>query len=208
VKARKRLARAARRATYRYTTVFVNSRNELPHLLNRRGLLGLGAEIGVQQGYFSDLLLSGWDGARLLSIDPWSEAPDATYVDVANLPQRTNDTYYEETKRRLSRHGERSLIWRRTSASAARATPAKALDFVYLDARHDYASVKEDLSLWFDRMRPGGILAGHDYLDGELPEGIFGVRRAVEEFCAQHGLRVHETGDDRPWPTWVVRIPG
>ena len=36
------------------------------------------------------------------------------------------------------------------------------------------------------------VLAGHDYLDGVLPEGIFGVKRAVDEFAAETGLAVVE----------------
>lgn len=41
-----------------------------------------------------------------------------------------------------------------------------ALDFVYLDARHDCPSVVQDLHAWYPTLRRGGILAGHDYLDG------------------------------------------
>ena len=36
-----------------------------------------------------------------------------------------------------------------------------SLDFVYFDARKDYAGAKEDLMDWFARLRPGGVLAGH-----------------------------------------------
>ena len=41
-----------------------------------------------------------------------------------------------------------------------------SLDFVYYDARKDYAGVKEDLLDWFARLRPGGVLAGHHFCDG------------------------------------------
>lgn len=207
VKARRRLRDSSRRATYPYTTMFVTHRHELPELLNTRGLVGSGAEVGVQEGYFSALLLSRWHGERLLSIDPWAEASDTSYVDVANHPQGIQEAYYEATTRRLRQYGERSVIWRTTSADASRAILPGTLDFVYLDARHDYASVMEDLHSWFDRVKPGGILAGHDYLNGELPEGRFGVRRAVDEFFSARGLSVHQTIEDNPWPSWVVSVP-
>lgn len=37
------------------------------------------------------------------------------------------------------------------------------LDFLYLDGAHDYATVKEELHLMWRNVRPGGVLAGHDY---------------------------------------------
>lgn len=37
------------------------------------------------------------------------------------------------------------------------------LDFLYLDGAHDYATVKEELQLMWRNIRPGGVLAGHDY---------------------------------------------
>jgi hypothetical protein len=43
--------------------------------------------------------------------------------------------------------------------------PDASLDYVYVDARHDYCGVKEDLEAWWPKLRRGGILAGHDYLD-------------------------------------------
>lgn len=35
-----------------------------------------------------------------------------------------------------------------------------SIDFIYVDARHDYCGVKEDLELYFPKLRSGGIIAG------------------------------------------------
>ncbi len=67
-----------------------------------------------------------------------------------------------------------------TGAEASDAIPHHALDFVYLDARHDYASVLEDLGQWSEKVRPGGVLSGHDYIDGTFVNGNFG--------CAQRSM--------------------
>jgi len=83
-----------------------------------------------------------------------------------------------------------------------------SLDFAYLDGRHDYESVKQDLELWYDKVRPGGIFAGHDYRDGVPPQGVFGVKSAVNEFFGAKGLPVKATHVDAPWSSWFVEIPG
>ena len=194
----------ASRATYGRDRFFLPIREDLPELLNRRGLLGTGYEVGVRDGEFSELILSGWKGAKLVSVDPWREAAPDEYVDLANVEQQRQDQRYEDTRRRLASFGERSEVWREYSVRAAEQVATGSADFVYIDARHDYASVKEDLEAWFDKVRPGGVLAGHDYVDGVFPDGIFGVRSAVDEFFAARGLRVAATPLDPPWPTWVV----
>ena len=198
------------RFTYKSTIMRVPARDELPALLNARGLLGRGAEIGVKLGAYSDELLSNWRGEELVSIDPWLSADPDEYVDRSNVSQEEFDRYYEQTSERLARYGARSSIWRTTSVEAAGRVPDHSFDFVYIDARHDYESVQEDLHAWCGKVRPGGILAGHDYVDGDLPQGEFYVKSAVDEFFGARGIRVHSTEGPsvvEMFPTWVVEVP-
>tara|TARA_R110002074_G_scaffold388087_1_gene570537 strand:- start:3486 stop:4073 length:588 start_codon:yes stop_codon:yes gene_type:complete len=53
-----------------------------------------------------------------------------------------------------------------------------SVDFVYIDAEHDYDSVKQDLSVWFPKVKIGGFLAGHDYNKQQFP----GLVKAVWDF--------------------------
>jgi Methyltransferase domain len=182
-------------------------REQLPELLNRHRLFGRAVEVGVQQGDFSELILLRWHGRQLISVDPWRAAPQDEYRDISNLPQEVHDTFYANARHRLAVFGDRSKIWRMTSREAAARIEPRTLDFVYLDARHDYESVKEDVELWYEKVRPGGILAGHDYLDGVRPQGVFGVKSAVDEFFGARGLTVRATLDN-PWPSWIVKVPG
>lgn len=195
------------RDSYGSTLAFVPERGELPLVLNARGLFGCGVEVGVKQGEFSEHLLRHWQGAHLISVDPWLEDAADAYVDVANVPQALHESFFQETVARLAPFGARSSIWRLTSLEASERIPRHALDFVYLDARHDYDAVLADLSAWFERVRPGGILAGHDYLDGHFPAGVFGVKSAVDAFFAERGLPVYATRHDEPWVSWMVYVP-
>jgi Methyltransferase domain len=195
------------RDSYRSTIAFLPSRTELPVLLNERMLLGCGAEVGVKEGEYSATLLTYWRGQHLISIDPWLEDAAGAYVDIANVAQAHHERFYDTARARLAPFGARSTVWRMASLDAAARVPRHSLDFVYIDARHDYDSVLEDLDAWFDKVRPGGIVAGHDYLDGKLAAGDFGVKSAVDAFFFARSLPVYPTLLDQPWLTWIVEVP-
>jgi hypothetical protein len=195
------------RDTYAGSLAWVPSREELPGLLNARRLLGCAVEVGVKQGEFSQHMLSHWRGRHLISIDPWIEDTSGAYVDIANVPQVEHEGYLAETRARLAPFGSRSSIWRMTSAEGAERIPHSSLDCVYIDARHDFDSVMEDCALWLPKVRPGGILAGHDYLDGDFSAGRFRVKRAVDQFFAKHEIRVYCTLLDGPCVSWLTVIP-
>lgn len=36
-------------------------------------------------------------------------------------------------------------------------------DLVFIDAAHDYESIKRDIEIWRTKVKPGGILCGHDF---------------------------------------------
>lgn len=48
-------------------------------------------------------------------------------------------------------------------------------DAVFIDAAHDQQSVENDIGAWLPKVKPGGILAGHDYDE-------IGVKRAVDSY--------------------------
>jgi hypothetical protein len=203
----KSLLKTALRATYRIGAPAVLNRGEIPHILNARGLTGTGAEIGVKLGQFSEYLLDHWKGRLLYSVDPWREFGREEYHDDDNVAQQQQDRNFEVTRTRLARFGARSAILRMTSEEAAREIADAALDFVYLDARHDYASVKEDIGLWYPKVKPGGALAGHDYLEGTIGDTVFGVKPAVDEFVRAHGLRLRVTRREPIYKSWLVFKP-
>lgn len=195
------------RGTYTRTLRVIPSRLELPFLLNARRLTGSAVEVGVDEGVFSEYLLEHWRGQQLISVDPWLEMPPDEYTDTCNTSQASMEEKYEGTKRRLAPFGDRSDVWRETSVEAAcRVTPG-SLDFVYLDARHSYEGVADDLQVWFPLVRPGGLMAGHDYNDGVFVEGVHGVRSAVDEFFGARAIPVRHTYTDVPNASWIAQIP-
>lgn len=55
-----------------------------------------------------------------------------------------------------------------------------SLDFVFIDGDHSYDSVLKDMEDWYDKVKKGGVIAGHDYLpNGGWPENFVNNEEAV-----------------------------
>lgn len=152
----------------------IQHRYQLPELLRHFNLPLIGAEVGVAEGYFSaDLLHNGME--ELYMIDLWSHVDK--FGDSAS-PQAWHDKNFEAAVERVKPYGDKAVILKGWTTEMAAQIPDNSLGLVYLDAGHDFNSVKADLMAYFPKLVPGGIMAGHDYLnDG------YGVRKAVTEFC-------------------------
>ena len=67
-----------------------------------------------------------------------------------------------------------------------------------------------DLNAWCGKVKPGGVLAGHDYVDGDFTQGEFRVKSAVDEFFGARGIPVHGTEGPSAvemFPSWIVEVP-
>ncbi len=68
---------------------------------------------------------------------------------------------------------------RTTSLEGSKQFEDNSLDFVFIDASHEYQDVKDDINAWLPKVKPGGVLAGHDYYIEDT--SFNGVRLAVDE---------------------------
>lgn len=160
----------------------IKTRDDFGELFQEHYLKGTGAEIGVQNGIFSEQILTAWKG-NLLCVDVW------------NI-----DDEYNEARKRLC---NRARLLKGRSVEISRTIQDESLDFVYIDADHHYKSVKEDLEAWYRKVRKGGIISGHDYC--RYLE-FFGVIEAVDEFCKTHRRQFKITTNDfwegHSFPSW------
>lgn len=158
----------------------------LPRIFRRLGYK-VGAEIGISSGIFSKYLCKGNPDLRLYSIDAWQIYPGYTYAH----SQKKMDKLYSIAKKRLIPY--KCNIVRGWSVDIAKRFANESLDFVYIDANHDYEHVKEDIKEWSKKVRKGGIISGHDYINGS--NGVaYGVKQAVNEWTVEN--KIH--------PLWVL----
>jgi hypothetical protein len=141
----------------------------------------MGAEIGTYQGRAADVFATKF--RWLYTIDPW-ERNGREMVHVKAV--------YDET---MSYHGN-VVHYRNTSLEGADRIPDNFLDFVYIDACHDYDNAIADIQAWRPKVKTDGFLCGHDY--GQSHNG---VQRAVDEIFG----KPDKVFSDR---SWMIQFKG
>lgn len=142
-------------------------RIDVAKIINLMGLRK-GAEIGVAGGHFSEILCQNITDCELLCVDFWG----TSWSKKLEHPAR----------RRLGAYN--TTLIKAKSVEAAASVPDGSLDFVYIDAAHDFDNVMLDLITWSKKVRGGGIVAGHDY---DRPHRK-GVVPAVNAYTKQHRI--------------------
>lgn len=132
----------------------------------------VGAEIGVRWGEYSEMILRKNPGVKLYCVDSW-----APYERVGQVRQ---DRIYSRAKRVLGHLG--ATLIRKPSQEALADFADRSLDFVYIDAMHDFDNCMMDLIGWSKKVKSGGIVAGHDFTN--MPG--CGVIPAVEAYTRGH----------------------
>lgn len=143
-----------------------------------------GAEIGTGRGTYAGTLSRHNPKCRIHCIDPWDTYDglrDWTDQDVLN-------EHWIAAKARLGRFPE-VRIFRKYSMDAVRKYPDNSLDFVYIDANHAFPYIAEDIFYWEKKVRPGGIVSGHDYLKVPRKDGQIQVREVVDAYTAAFNIR-------------------
>ncbi|MEX0909993.1 MAG: class I SAM-dependent methyltransferase [Candidatus Paceibacterota bacterium] len=157
---------------------------------------GKGAEIGVEQGMFSEVICQNSPGVKLYCVDAW--APYRAYVDHRRKDKL--ERFYWRTRKRLHKYG--CKVVRKPSMEAVKDFENQILDFVYIDANHSYEFVKEDLREWAKKVKPGGIVSGHDYKVIPSRKGYYDVIRAVDEYCIENGYDLYVYAGEE-FPSWM-----
>ena len=158
-------------------------------------LNGVGVEIGVWDGYFSHFIIKNSKFTRFYSVDAW----DAKYTK-EQLTQRDSDEAFKSAQLKLAQFRGVSQLVKLPSLEAACLFKDDYFDFIYIDASHDYASVKNDVNIWWKKLKYGGIFSGHDYCE----KTNYGVISAVNEFMRASNQTLNLT-DEPVYKSWWVK---
>ena len=116
------------------------------------------AEIGVFEGDLTWYLLERLDIGTYYCVDPWER-----YEGYEDKTSGLLEGAYAKFTENTERFGAQIIEKRMTSVEAAKIIPDNSIDVVFIDANHSYRHVKEDIKAWLPKVKPGGLLSGHDY---------------------------------------------
>jgi hypothetical protein len=186
-----------------------NSNFKMPRSIGesrKGGLTGLfreldfkvGAEIGVEQGLFSEWICKDNPEVKLFCVDAWQAY--RRYRDHVN--QSKLDTFYEEAKARLSPYNCEFI--RKFSMDAVKDFEPNSLDFVFIDANHDFEFVVNDIIYWSKIVKPGGIVSGHDYRGEDKDPNIpFHVIQAINAYTNSYKIKPWFVFTKSKSPSWM-----
>lgn len=138
-------------------------------------------EIGCWKGrsgtYLLEKIKESGGTAHCYFIDPFTGSSEH----VEMLRGKPQDYLYETFFSNVSLVGIPFSVYREYSVEAAKSFPDNSLDFVYIDGDHDGDASYNDMRAWYPKVKPGGVLAGHDIVHPP-------IRNCVERFSSENNL--------------------
>lgn len=154
--------------------------------IDAKKIIEIGSWVGESTVCWADAIIDKV-GAEVISVD-WYRGNPGT-----ELQRAAEEDIYSIFRNNMQELGVINVIKNMimSSSDAVKFIPNGYADIVYIDACHDYKSVKRDIELWIPKVRVGGIIAGHDYESNEYDERFIdldvydhkhhGVIKAVNE---------------------------
>ena len=155
-------------------------------------------EIGVFRGEFLDFIVQNCDAGLVDAVDLFNGNAESGDVDENNvITYDVGKSYLELTEK--YKDYPKIKIHKSDSSSFLKSQPDNFYDIIYIYGDHTYNGVKNDLLQAYLKIKNGGYIMGHDY---EINVGkarihhIFGVKKAVDEFCKNYNQTVLAKGID------------
>jgi len=153
------------------------------------------AEVGVALGNNSASILSMFNVKQMYLIDPYIAYLIPYRWKSKVVPESFNQKRLQTAHKKLKKWDSICTWLEERSVDAVSKIPDDHLDFLYIDGEHSYQAYNQDLTLYYPKMKKGGILAGHDFTGNWL-----GVVRAVLDFAESYHLKLQTRQAD--W--WMI----
>ncbi|MDG2497881.1 MAG: class I SAM-dependent methyltransferase [Flavobacteriaceae bacterium] len=174
-------------------TRLLTSREELLSVLPTGGTV---AELGVDEGDFSEAILNISKPLKLHLIDLWGS-------------KRYNQNKCKSVENRFSKEVKENSVEINVGLSTDVVTNFQDnyFDWIYIDTTHSYKTTIEELETYRTKIKPNGYIAGHDFILGNW-DGLvrYGVIEAVYEFCVKYDWELmYITTEIENNPSFAIR---
>lgn len=124
----------------------------------------VGSWKGSSSTYMGVEIINSGKNIKFFCVDTWKgsdEHKDKTNNSYEPLLETENGLYDEFIKNITPVKSVITPI-RLTSIEASKLFDDESIDFIMIDAAHDYDNVKNDILHWYPKMKKGGIMSGDD----------------------------------------------
>jgi hypothetical protein len=166
-----------------------DSHYHIPNIIKDKNY-EIGVEIGVAFGSHSFEILKRTEIKKLYGIDPYKNYQEYD-GDLMNMEQARMDDLFSFVEKRLSFYGDRFELIRDFSHLCQERFDDDSIDFAYIDGNHFEGYIKRDIDIWWKKIKPGGMLSGHDYNHTMFPH----VTSEVDSFFLERKYSVNYLGN-------------
>ena len=152
---------------------------------------GVMVELGIWKGATMKYLVPRHPKVQYYGVDLYEDQPDNPSETYIGYPHKE---YLNSILDLCIKYDHAHMLVGRT-VDAALSFQDEGIDLIFIDADHSYDGVMADIRAWMPKMKPGSIMAGHDYGDSNHP----GVKKAVDEVFGPHARFHDET-------VWSVQL--
>lgn len=141
---------------------------------NNSTVVEVGSWKGKSSSYMAVEIANSNKNIKFYCVDTWKGSIEHANLDTSNLYEifisnmKPVEKYYTPIRKKST---EAALIFEDNS-----------LDFVFIDACHEYDCVNEDIKHWLPKVKNGGILAGHDISSPPVAKAVFDNLNQIEKF--------------------------
>lgn len=143
-----------------YEAVFSQMVNEFDHGSH---FVEIGAFYGQSTAYMAVEIANSNKNIKFDVVDTWRGSPEHQKDGWDYQEAMVNDTAFDIFTQNLKPAVGFYNPIKMNSVDAAKLYEDYSLDFVFIDAAHDYISVRNDIDAWLPKVKIGGYLCGHDY---------------------------------------------
>lgn len=178
------------------------------------------AEIGTYDGTttkdYIDIIKQ--NNGHLYAID-WFNGNENVEGNLHTFNEDNSDNVYQQFVNNIHTYMDITTIKRGKSSDMIPEIPDGSLDICFIDADHRYLNVYKDIEMCLPKIKPGGIICGHDFDDMSLldklkPEWLeldtidgvhYGVIKAVYDHFGYDVESIPDPNGQR-YPIWLKQL--
>ena len=165
----------------------------------------VGSWMGRSTCYMGEEIKNSQKNIKFYAVDTWAGSEEPQHKETIEKLENQNLSLFDIFKFHLKSCGVSEYVtpFQTTSLIAAEQFEDNSLDFVHIDASHDYENVLADIRAWYPKVKPGGFITGDDYV---INWG--GVIQAVKEYFTGKSVVLLDRGDQTLNKVWLHQKQG